>query len=218
MPYAQMDDPQSLNLYAYVRNNPLSKADADGHCPWCLAAAGGAILTDEAPLALTGPVGWTIIGVTAVGVVGVAIYQHMQNDAPAPAPTPAATPAPAATHNDVPAPADTGNPHAPGDVPNDQVVVRGGTNPPPSSGTWSGAQGATIGEAGKGVPNGQVQPSTGGQIRAAGGEVRPAPEPPYPGAPVNGQHVSVTGGQSAFGPPVTNPAPKPDRVVTRPQN
>jgi RHS repeat-associated protein len=35
VPYAQLDDPQSLNLYAYVRNNPLSKADPDGHCPEC---------------------------------------------------------------------------------------------------------------------------------------------------------------------------------------
>jgi hypothetical protein len=32
VPYAQLDDPQSLNLYAYVRNNPLTKVDADGHC------------------------------------------------------------------------------------------------------------------------------------------------------------------------------------------
>ncbi len=30
VPYATMGDPQSLNLYAYVRNNPLSRADADG--------------------------------------------------------------------------------------------------------------------------------------------------------------------------------------------
>jgi hypothetical protein len=28
--------------------------------------------------------------------------------------------------------------------------------------------------------------------------VKPAPEPPYPGGPVNGQHVNVTGGQSAL--------------------
>jgi hypothetical protein len=35
VPYAILDDPQSLNLYGYVRNNPLSKADPDGHCPWC---------------------------------------------------------------------------------------------------------------------------------------------------------------------------------------
>jgi len=31
VPYAQLDDPQSLNLYAYVENNPLLRADIDGH-------------------------------------------------------------------------------------------------------------------------------------------------------------------------------------------
>lgn len=31
VPYSDLDDPQSLNLYGYVRNNPLSKADIDGH-------------------------------------------------------------------------------------------------------------------------------------------------------------------------------------------
>ena len=32
VPYAKLDDPQSLNLYAYVRNNPLTRVDLDGHC------------------------------------------------------------------------------------------------------------------------------------------------------------------------------------------
>jgi RHS repeat-associated protein len=32
IPYSEFGDPQSLNLYEYVRNNPLSHADADGHC------------------------------------------------------------------------------------------------------------------------------------------------------------------------------------------
>jgi RHS repeat-associated protein len=32
VPYAELSDPQSLNLYSYVRNNPLSRADKDGHC------------------------------------------------------------------------------------------------------------------------------------------------------------------------------------------
>ncbi len=32
VPYAVFTDPQSLNLYAYVRNNPLTRVDADGHC------------------------------------------------------------------------------------------------------------------------------------------------------------------------------------------
>jgi hypothetical protein len=35
VPYANLNDPQSLNLYGYVRNNALSKADLDGHCFWC---------------------------------------------------------------------------------------------------------------------------------------------------------------------------------------
>jgi RHS repeat-associated protein len=47
VPYATMDDPQSLNLYSYVRNNPLTRVDADGHFDWDSAivslstAAGG---------------------------------------------------------------------------------------------------------------------------------------------------------------------------------
>jgi len=31
VPYANLSDPQTLNLYAYVRNNPLSVVDLDGH-------------------------------------------------------------------------------------------------------------------------------------------------------------------------------------------
>jgi RHS repeat-associated protein len=34
-PYAKIEDPQTLNLYGYLRNNPLSGADPDGHCDWC---------------------------------------------------------------------------------------------------------------------------------------------------------------------------------------
>jgi RHS repeat-associated protein len=34
VPYSHLDNPQSLNLYGYVLNNPLSKPDLDGHgCP-----------------------------------------------------------------------------------------------------------------------------------------------------------------------------------------
>lgn len=33
VPYAKLDNPQSLNLYSYVLNNPLAKADPDGHAP-----------------------------------------------------------------------------------------------------------------------------------------------------------------------------------------
>ena len=44
VPYSSLDNPQSLNLYGYVGNNPLSKADANGHAPtdpcWCTVLAG----------------------------------------------------------------------------------------------------------------------------------------------------------------------------------
>lgn len=44
VPYANFADPQTLNLYSYVRNNPTSVGDADGHCyPWC-TVLGGAFL------------------------------------------------------------------------------------------------------------------------------------------------------------------------------
>ena len=35
VPYADLADPQTLNLYTYVRNNPLSSADPDGHADTC---------------------------------------------------------------------------------------------------------------------------------------------------------------------------------------
>ncbi|MDQ6652330.1 MAG: polymorphic toxin type 33 domain-containing protein [Acidobacteriota bacterium] len=31
VPYADLNDPQSLNLYTYVRNNPMNRTDPDGH-------------------------------------------------------------------------------------------------------------------------------------------------------------------------------------------
>ena len=34
VPYAKLDNPQSLNLYAYMKNNPLGSVDPDGHCCW----------------------------------------------------------------------------------------------------------------------------------------------------------------------------------------
>lgn len=44
IPYAEFGDPQTVNLYGYVRNNPISKADADGHCYPLCTLFGGAII------------------------------------------------------------------------------------------------------------------------------------------------------------------------------
>jgi RHS repeat-associated protein len=58
VPYAKLDNPQTLNLYSYVQNNPLSRVDADGH------VAG----VDDAAIILTG----AAIGGAAV----IAYYEH----------------------------------------------------------------------------------------------------------------------------------------------
>jgi RHS repeat-associated protein len=46
IPYARMGYPQSLNLYAYVENNPLSRSDLDGHY-WCNKAPGSLACQNE---------------------------------------------------------------------------------------------------------------------------------------------------------------------------
>jgi len=32
IPFARLDNPQTLNLYGYVGNNPLRRFDSNGHC------------------------------------------------------------------------------------------------------------------------------------------------------------------------------------------
>jgi RHS repeat-associated protein len=46
VPYSDLDNPQSLNLYGYVNNNPLSKVDKDGHDAGVIEAllAGAAVV------------------------------------------------------------------------------------------------------------------------------------------------------------------------------
>jgi len=65
IPYADLSDPQTLNLYGYVRNNPLGRTDADGHCFWdaCILETIGATAIINA------------VGATAV-VVGVGVILH----------------------------------------------------------------------------------------------------------------------------------------------
>src|SRR5437660_3767255 len=32
VPYADLSNPQSLNLYSYTKNNPTTRTDSNGHC------------------------------------------------------------------------------------------------------------------------------------------------------------------------------------------
>jgi RHS repeat-associated protein len=104
--------------------------------------------------------------------------------------------------------------------PDEYIVVRGGQGPMPEPGAvFSGSHGPTIEEAAKGVPHGTVRSTTVGAIKAGGGTVEIAPEPAYPGGPLNEQHVNITegAGESTFSEPIPNPVPKPQRIQGRPK-
>jgi hypothetical protein len=62
-------NPQALNRYAYVQNNPLKWTDPSGHCPVC--AAIGWVFT-AAGFTVSAPV---VVGVAAVlGVAALAVF------------------------------------------------------------------------------------------------------------------------------------------------
>ena len=46
VPYARLDNPQSLNLYSYVLNNPLRSTDPDGHGCWSSWSSFGQCLSN----------------------------------------------------------------------------------------------------------------------------------------------------------------------------
>jgi hypothetical protein len=94
VPYANLEDPQTLNLYGYVRNNPLSKADLDGHIfglddaiEGTTLVAIGATLTVSAYLAQ--PENQKSIAAalnTAVNKIGSALDNVFHSEAKAPPP------------------------------------------------------------------------------------------------------------------------------------
>jgi RHS repeat-associated protein len=70
VPYATMDNPQSLNLYSYVQNNPLSHVDSDGHAGDIAVIENGpdATLKQRATTSEGNPVGHSAIAITGRGV------------------------------------------------------------------------------------------------------------------------------------------------------
>jgi hypothetical protein len=98
-------------------------------------------------------------------------------------------------------------------VPNEFIVVRGGTKPiPPLGETFSAVVGPDLSAAACAVPNGQVRVATAGDIRCRGGMVEWRPEISAHGT-LNEQHVHVTErGATSFSEPQPSPAPKRNRI------
>ena len=96
-------------------------------------------------------------------------------------------------------------------VPDDYVILRGGTKPVPTTGEeFSCSTGPSTEAASGALPNNQVRATTVGAIRAAGGTVEWVPEF-SPRGTMNKQHVHVTeAGPTAFGEPI--PTPKANRI------
>jgi RHS repeat-associated protein len=96
VPYANFGNPQSLNLYSYVRNNPTTLGDPDGHC------------FEDACILEGIAVGWGIkvIGGAALVGVGMAIGwawdkvtgHNSDNQTPSPPPPPS-TPSQTGAHS-----------------------------------------------------------------------------------------------------------------------
>ena len=91
IPYSKLDNPQSLNLYSYVGNDPESFADADGHegqmqqfySNLLKAGAWGAIYF----LAGNGQMGGSALAAAAFGYESEKAQQQNQKPTAAPAPT-----------------------------------------------------------------------------------------------------------------------------------
>ena len=191
----------NFNRYWYANNSPYRNVDPDGRQAFValrLVLAGAALDAETPdPSDVAAPVKAAVYGGAVIGTaLGGLIYS--------------AVVAPILNSESV----GPDSPHAPGDVPDDGVIVRGGQGDMPEPGTpFSGSQGGTVEEAAKGVPHGTITTATAGGIRANGGTVEVAPEPTRSGN-VNGQHVNVTegGDSSSFGPQLPNPVPKQDRI------
>ena len=89
VPYAKLDDPQTLNLYSYVRNNPLSQVGPDGHDP---DPDPQSVMTAPAPTPVAAPPGGAPIEIGPLVLIPIILYDikgiaQMINPPPAGEPT-----------------------------------------------------------------------------------------------------------------------------------
>ncbi len=205
VPYANFGNPQSLNLYSYVQNNPTTFGDPDGHCPPCRLAyyqlkrkfdnfIGSALTGDpdfdvDHPKPVSPSQAKHMMNAFYGMAGGVAMGETMP-DMEASGETSIATEESAATETTVTETTVTESATAT-QLADDALVVRGGTNTAKNWANGTGvtidangnlqgasvnsANGATVEQLSKGIKNTQVGVSTVGEVRAAGGTVEPSP-------------------------------------------
>jgi RHS repeat-associated protein len=79
VPYADVKDPQSLNLYAYVRNNPLTNRDLDGHwCIWGIGTTCGGNIPPAMPVPPPAPTNPVFFTADQAGVAAARMNQQKQ--------------------------------------------------------------------------------------------------------------------------------------------
>jgi RHS repeat-associated protein len=72
VPYANFGNPQSLNLYSYVNNNPTTVRDPDGHClEDACVIEGGIVVTAMAVSYLSSPPGQQMLRNAASGIISL---------------------------------------------------------------------------------------------------------------------------------------------------
>lgn len=140
----------NFNRYEYANNNPVVNIDPDGRQGTMAAGT----WTGQAVMAQRGPrqvqhlneintaqaklAGGAISAAAGGEVAGFVKAVLMLRNA----------------LGDTPKAASKGEFHAPGDVPNSQVIVRGGTSDMPAPGqVFSGSQGSSVADAAAGVPS-----------------------------------------------------------------
>jgi RHS repeat-associated protein len=186
VPYADLTDPQTLDLYSYVRNNPLSKTDLDGHCG--LIGSGPCSLSEfiaSVPDRIVG--GLKFEANAALEMLGATPKFQPSNTEQADAMAAGEQIKPVFQQGlamAIPGPKGEA-------LPDEAVVVRGGLNKPENFEKGSGVtidangnlQGVSVNSAAgksevdlsQGIQNNKVGVTTVGAVRDAGGNVTPDP-------------------------------------------